>query len=513
MEPITQWMHGNILSGSSTNLTINEVTNFQRLLVSQPLEADTGDFSKSITRRVTTTPTSLSTLAIGGFWAYIQDRNIGEMNSRVRLPLLTSKEGSSTYQPLVYSQCQSDFYSVDKDRTIHNVTFDAFRAPWADNHKLSDYRLSHTDIEAVLSETSSHQPRFAWFHVDSLSVVSFTILPIQRDNASEQAFQSSLAITCSFDARWAASTIKLRPRSSSRIESNLADFSVFEEKHIRQRYGSKDQLKRALNISELVELPANWLKPFTTNITDHGRTMPAMEMLFTDMTETTPEGNQHFQITKADEPKMIGYAEFTEYQRRVTDFVGKYQSMLLTDGLARYNYWLWRPFLEIPSPTGDDYRYVDLFGLNWIRTTNTSDEVFLNGTKADAFYVEFDTSRYGYGYGFTSDDTGFGIYLAIAVLGLYETIIIVYLVMIFWYRCNGRYTRSEAWETMINLVALAKNSDASPYLVGTSAGVENWNTWKLKVKIREKDGESLDLAFMRGDEDTGVEPGVMKKYA
>lgn len=513
MEQISQWMNGNILIGSSTNLTINEMTNFQRRLISHPLEYDAGDVEKKLTRRMTTTPTSLSTLAIGGFWAYLQTRNIGGMNAKVRLPLLTSKEGSSTYQPVIYSQCQHDLYDLDSNGTMHNVTLDNLKAPWGDNDKVLEWQLSPSKTGNIFRDLPARQPRFAWFHAETLSIISITVLPIQVVNANERSTQSSLAVTCSFDARWAASTIKLRPRSSSVVESNITDFSIFEEKRIMQENGSKDRLKRALNISELIELPANWLKPFTSNITEKGKTMPAMDMFFDDMIKVTTEGNRHFQITNNDKPKTIGTNEFAEYERKVTDLVSTYQSMLLTDGLARFNFWLWRPFLEVPSPTGDDSQYVDLFGLNWIRTTNTSDEVFLNGTKDDAFSVEFDASRYGYGYGFDSDDTGSGIYLAIAVLCIYELIVVVYLVTIFWDRCSGRYTRSPAWEAIINLIALAKNSDPSPYLVGSSGGIETWDTWKLKVKVREMKDESLVLAFMQGDEDLGVEPGIMKKYA
>lgn len=511
MEQILQWMVGNILLGSSTNLTVNEMTNFQRLVVSQPLEAGTSDFAREVSRKVSTTPTFLTTTAIGGFWAYVQNLKAGKINSGVRWPLLKSKEGSSTYQPIVYSQCQTDLYNVNNTGVMHNITFDALQAPWGDNkNTLNTYLSSDDDI---LQDLPTRVPRFSWYNHKTLSTMSFTVLPIQMSNATVQDFQSSLIVTCSFDARWAASTVKLKPRSSSLIESNLTDFSIFEEDHIKENYGSKEQLKRALNISDLVQLPYNWLKGFNFNVTlEDGRNSTAMIASLDDLIYNTTNGNRHFRTIQSDTPKTIGTAEFAEYQRHVTQFIGTYHSMLLADGLARFASKLWRPYLEIPASDGKEESYVNILGANYIDGTYKADTVFRNGTKADAFFVEFETSRYGYGYGFRSDDTGTSIYIAITILGLYALITIVYAFVIFWYRCNGRYYRSQAWEAMIYLIALAKNSDPSPYLVGTGAGVNEWDTWKLKVKVREMDDESLSLAFMQGNEELGAEPGVMKKY-
>ncbi|OAL06755.1 hypothetical protein IQ06DRAFT_3433 [Phaeosphaeriaceae sp. SRC1lsM3a] len=461
----------------------------RRLLVSQPLEAGHSGRGRNVSRRVTTTPTFLSTTAIGGFWAYVQKLKAGKLNSGVRWPLLKSKEGSSIYQPILYSQCQSDLYNVNNTGTMHNITFDTLQAPWGDNKNTSNLFLSPET--KILQKMPVREPQFGWFFDEKLSIMSLSILPVEASNATVQSFQSSLVVTCMFDARWAASKIKLNPRSSSLIESNLTDFSIFEENQIGQ-YGSKDQLKRALNISELVQLPLNWLKGFNFNVTEDGKNLTAITAIFDDLLENTTDGNRHFQMTTLDTPKTIGTPEFADYQRSVTDFVGTYQSMLLADGMARFASWLWQPYLEIPS--------------------SDAEQVFRNGTKNDAFSVEFETWRYGYGYGFRSDDTGTSIYIAITILGIYALITIIYVVVIFWYRCKARYTRSQAWEAMINLIALAKNSEPSPYLVGTGAGIDERDTWRLKVKVREMDDERLDLAFMKDYEEVGTEPGIMKKY-
>ncbi|KAH7073035.1 hypothetical protein BKA63DRAFT_56189 [Paraphoma chrysanthemicola] len=510
MEQISQWVDGNILLGSSSNLTMNEPTNFQRLVVSQPLEAGSSNFARHVSRKVSTTPTFMSTTAIGGFWAYVQRRRGAKINDGVRWPLLKSKEGSSTYQPIIYSQCQSDVYNINNTGRMHNITFDMLQAPWNNNPKPKDLYLDADDD--IVQDLPARHARFGWYGGKSLSTMSFTVIPIEISNATKNNFQSSLVVTCLFDARWTGSAIKLKPRQSSLVESNLTDFSIFEEARIRDKYKDKTDFKNALNMSDLVVLPRNWLKGFNFNVTHNDTEVPIMVRLFDNMLNSTEHGNQHFQITELDTPKTLGTTEFVDYQNNITDFVGKFHSMLLVDGMARFASWLWRPYLEIPSRSGNGYEYVNLIGSNWIANTYTADEVFLNGTKADAYSIEFEASRYGYGYGFRSDDTGVSIYVAIAILGLYELITIAYVVTIFWYRCTRRYTRSQAWEAMINLIALAKNSESSAYMVGTSAGVDKWDTWKLKVQIREMDDERLNLAFVRQDEEIGEEPGIMKKY-
>jgi hypothetical protein len=512
MNQIAQWMDGNILLGSSTNLTMNEVTNFQRVLVSQPLQADTSTFARNVSRKISTTPTFLSTTAIGGFWAYVQKLKNARINDGVRWPLLRSKEGSSTYQPILYSQCFSDVYNVNNTGSMHNITLSMLQAPWANNEEtVTMYIKSNSSI---FKDLPTNQPRFDWFQADTMSALSVTILPIEVPGTLQQSIQSSLIITCMFDARWAGSTIKLKPRSSSLVESNLTDFSIFEESHIQKEYhGDKGLFQRALNISDLVKLPTFWLDGFRFNVTDNGTEIPFIVQKLDQMLDDTTRGNKHFQITDGDEPQLTDSAAFSDYTNKVADFMGTFQSMLLADGMARFATLFWQPHLELPSPSGQDNKYVNLIFSNYIPEPLRPEQVFLNGTKADAFAIEFEASRYGYGYGFYCDESRRSVILATSLLGTYCAITIFYIATIVWNRFQGRYTRSQAWEAMINLVALAKNSEDSKYLVGTGAGVGMWETWRLKVQVRQMDDEKLNLAFMRYDEEEiGDELAVMKKY-
>ncbi|CAO2648647.1 Nn.00g079140.m01.CDS01 [Neocucurbitaria sp. VM-36] len=142
MEQIINWLSGNILLGSSTNFTMQEATNFQRVVISQPLRADGLDFTRNVLRRLSTTPTFLSTTALGGFWAYLQSsNNNGTLAKKVLTPVLQSKEGSATSQPIVYSQCYSEVFNVNSTG-ISDVAFEVVRAPWEKDENISHFSLS-----------------------------------------------------------------------------------------------------------------------------------------------------------------------------------------------------------------------------------------------------------------------------------------------------------------------------------------------------------------------------------
>ncbi|KAH7391714.1 hypothetical protein BKA66DRAFT_547692 [Pyrenochaeta sp. MPI-SDFR-AT-0127] len=487
---IIQWAEGNIMVGSSSNLTVHEMTNFERLLVSHSLKSNAGELHRNASRRVTTTPKSSSVDAIGGFWAYLRNRDVGKISKPELLtPMLKSTVNSAVYQPLVYSQCRSHIYS-DSSSGLLDISHDRFQTPWEDNP----------------SDLPSPRARFRWIKASTLSTTSFTILPMITHDATGQERQSSLIVSCLFDARWAASIVSLKPRSSSLIESNITDLNIFEDESIAEKRGPKSAFKRALNISELVELPENWLRGFdfdvTDQIEDEEQKISMMAFMFDGLASYTNQSNRHFGLTDSDAPK--GSNSLSEYSERVTDFVGTFQSMLIADGMARFGSRLWRPYVEVKRD--GKLEYVNLMGSNYISTASPPENVFYNGTKEDSFSIEFAALRYGYGYGFRSEDTSRSIYVAVSVLGIYLLITICYGLCICLARFFKFYTRSQSWEAIPNLIALAENSQLSNYLSGTSAGIDSRETWRLNVKVRVMEDEKLSLVFMKPGEDYGEQP-------
>jgi hypothetical protein len=101
-------------TGDPTNVTLVEpITNTPRLLLSRPLEdnkaLDYQNFTKP-SRRISTANSALNAAALGGFWDYLRRHDVGKV-SKVHMPAFQSTSESSTYQPLVYSECHSSIFN------------------------------------------------------------------------------------------------------------------------------------------------------------------------------------------------------------------------------------------------------------------------------------------------------------------------------------------------------------------------------------------------------------------
>jgi hypothetical protein len=109
-------------------------------------------------------------------------------------------------------------------------------------------------------------------------------------------------------------------------------------------------------------------------------------------------------------------------------------------------------------------------------------------------------------------------------LALYFTVASVYLAHIFTARIFGHYRRSQSWETIQALVALAMNLDAPPCFRKISAGIERGNNsmkrwrrfwrrfWRRNVVVRVVDDDRVQLMIGSLHEDNSVQPVADKIY-
>ena len=95
-------------------------------------------------------------------------------------------------------------------------------------------------------------------------------------------------------------------------------------------------------------------------------------------------------------------------------------------------------------------------------------------------------TMYGYGYGIGSTS----ITLSIVVLSLYSVITILYLLYIL---ITG--STSTAWNSAIELIALALHSKSPDNLPNTTAGINCSGTFSRRVGIRVNAEEKLELVF------------------
>lgn len=108
--------------------------------------------------------------------------------------------------------------------------------------------------------------------------------------------------------------------------------------------------------------------------------------------------------------------------------------------------------------------------------------------------VDITTTIYGYGYGTTSTS----VLLSIAVITTYCIITITYIAYIL---ITG--STSTAWNSGIELVALALQSKRPSHLGHTSTGIDAMHTFRESVGIRVNTDDELELVFAN-DRDTGT---------
>ena len=497
---IQQWIRGSIYTSSSTNLTLNEpVTNSQRLLVSRPL-SDIPMFGRegypNRSRTITTTGSAVDTAAIRGFSKYMKHYSKGEI-SKVLIPGFESTKSSNTSQPLVYSQCSSVVFN---STSPYKITMLDASAPW---HRFGNltYNLEIPNDLPFMSQLPDRLPHFSWLPNQNQSAVSLAVIPVDmiRSDGSVGT-QSSLLVTCAFDARWVFSTVRLEPRYSSLVQSNITnlpwfadtDNSLAELQSVWTNAGTYWYSK-----SEMVTLPSRWLQSLDFNLMYKGTNTTSMKAMLQYFTYTDASRNRtHFDVNDS-EYVSFGSQDFTTYVRRVQELVATSISASIADGMARDSYKTFRPYLEIPSPspsTSGEFMYVDLLASN-SSTNKTASEFFANSSREDAPFIEFSAFRYGYSYGFRPDGGGTSIKIALGVLGSYLLTAVVYLVVILVACIRGTYTHSTSYETLRNLLAVAVNSDASDHLKGIGKGEKRSETWKLDAKVKDRGDNRLHLVI------------------
>ena len=119
--------------------------------------------------------------------------------------------------------------------------------------------------------------------------------------------------------------------------------------------------------------------------------------------------------------------------------------------------------------------------------------------------LNYNTIRYGYGWGFKS----YPIKIASTVLLLNVAICLAHMLSLL----HGGWT-SSVLKTISEAIAVAMNSRETQKLQNTCAGIGKLSTWKKTVKTREIKNSHIELIFEDGSDEekigTALVPG--KKY-
>jgi hypothetical protein len=239
--------------------------------------------------------------------------------------------------------------------------------------------------------------------------------------------------------------------------------------------------------------------------------MSSIEALLEDNVRRITANNSHFSIDIYDD-MILGSAKFDKYCRRAQDLVGTAIGASIADGLARYHYRSFGPYLELRNHGPEnDSEYVKLLWCNVNANTYNASYVFDGIPKEDAFFMEFSVERNGYGYGLLVGGSNVPVSIAVSILCLYLLVIIVYIPIIVSERLKGSYLRPDTWDTIQGLVALAMNSKVSQYLENMTTGVTNESAWELDAKVRMMPDGRLNLVVSKGEDDVGERLDRQKK--
>ncbi|KAI4145454.1 MAG: hypothetical protein LQ341_002391 [Variospora aurantia] len=139
---------------------------------------------------------------------------------------------------------------------------------------------------------------------------------------------------------------------------------------------------------------------------------------------------------------------------------------------------------------------------------NVSLAAFKATLEGSSTLIDYTIKQYGYGYGYQVTPT---VAIGLAVPLAYTAVAIAFILCTIYDRIAGTGFTSNAWGEMGEMLALAMHSERATELQNVGGGVKAKSTWKMRVRVRERKGENLELVVGQRDLD-GVQPCLDKKY-
>jgi hypothetical protein len=304
----------------------------------------------------------------------------------------------------------------------------------------------------------------------------------------------SAIVACSIDARWAASDAYLQPMNSTTVSSNVSD------RLIETMQASNDPVNIKFGFSNApIDLQLDWANLLNGNQSreaDNSTTNRAAIPLMLDFAVNN--------ITETDNTTATFMApNATATGEEIEEAIAMLLGIIVADGISRTT-------SQENVPVLVTERKPDVIAVTYLQSY-----LLPSGTREfspaglDTFKsVRIKLDQYGYGYAIRGATT----WVAIVVLLSYALVVLVHVVVVLYAWFRKQYYGGECWENVADLVALAMNSSPTDKLNGTSAGVENSDTWESIVKIRETGGQHLELCFVGSEHADGQSVLIGKKY-
>ncbi|KAI4674594.1 uncharacterized protein J4E88_008331 [Alternaria novae-zelandiae] len=432
-----------------------------------------------------TVVTELASRTLGSFYSYARRINAGG-TSDVAYPRLRIAADTPLHQPIIFVRCSMSLWSQASNR--ENVSFPSVEGAWVQDSWYPQASTSYLDTDnEIFDGLPDKEARFSWYNDDkvnaSSSLLALAIVPVVARGSTDRYWTSAI-VACSADARWAASDAYHQPTNSSTVSSNVSDVLLETE----SPYGEWI-LPGYMFSDKPLDLKPDWAAFFNGYQTELLADNSSSNM--TSMAGILQTAIDHREIDGSDAPDFVApnVTSSDDKNGGIEETIAMLLGGVLADGIARGSSDVFS-FLKTNTTADDDV----------VTVLESPQNLFKWRPVPDFYSVRIKLDSYGYGYGLRNTAG----WVAMIVLLVFTLTVLVHGVVLGCAVARRKYYGGECWEDVAELMALAMNSTPSEKLDGTSAGVEQSETWRNVVKIRETDDQRLELRFVdRYDEDGG----------
>ncbi|KAL8688125.1 MAG: hypothetical protein Q9224_004967 [Gallowayella concinna] len=520
-ENLKAWAASWYKTGVPPNISMTEATtNTQRALLTKTDEwvfwnaqnptKPNGRYLFSITATLTQPVLELS----GLFWDYIQQTYRGKINE-IKRPTLVSTDPAPIYAPVVQVECSLFNYSEAIKSPSPDSPIVSFPLNVLDNYlnKSTSIRWP-VDPSLWAFKRPMNATNFTWVDVSSypdvddsgaslgaLVTLPTTVVVGSRENYTfYDLSQQSLLIPCLINAKWVVARTKYDPKSSNQIIHNITIpecFGVGDNKRLI------DASRRLYARGKTIFISPKW----------------AALLNVAGITSDSGENSSATMMEAILQQFVSRYMDPLGIDEDITEFapVGA-ESVLpatigavIAEGLSRQAYGRASPYVAISHEPNQTYKIE-------LRQYQADASTYLWDMSLAAFNAQpdgpytplgFIIKRYGYGYGYRGTTT---VAFGLAVLLIHAAVAIGYILHSVYHRVRGTGFMSCAWGEMGEMLALALHSGRATELQNVGGGVEANSTWRMRVRVRERKGDYLELVVGARDLDGAQQPQLGKKY-
>ncbi|MCJ1470149.1 hypothetical protein MMC07_008794 [Pseudocyphellaria aurata] len=457
----------------------------------------------------------------GLFWVYIQKNSMGLINS-IKRPRIISADTAPIYAPVVQVQCAQFNYSDAIKSPAPNNPVVSFPLDVLDNYT-DAWTSIHWPVNPSLWNFSRpmNATNFTWVDVSSYSdgdgpgaslgalitLPTFALDNERRNDTFWDFSQQSSLIPCLINAKWAAAKIRYEPKANNEIVQNVtnpATLGVGDGQNVTQAS------RQPWGLSDTIHISPEWAA--LLNVAGIPSASASGERLNATMIENLLSQFVISDNNIIDSPYMAKGAKFSHFDPPDSDVVPATIAAVVAEGLSRQFYNQTQPYLVFEN--GQNKTRIKRltqqqgWSASGIAEANENLTAFAADVGTSATQIDLIIERYGYGYGFKGSAT---LAFALGVLLAHAVMAIVYILLSFIHRVAGTGFTSGAWGDMGEMLALALRSERARGLNNVGGGVELDSTWKMRVRVRERAGDRLELVVGREDLD-GARPRLNKKY-